>query len=101
QSKLGLWFYSLRPWIGFELWHMDPQKPRAGQRTDDSCGWFPRYAGEYDDAVKYLLTDKEFLFEAQAQINRRVMTTSTYGHVWLRLDHSSSLALILTTADQL
>ena len=34
--------YALKPWIGFDIWHIDPEKDVPGQRRDDSCGWFPR-----------------------------------------------------------
>lgn len=34
--------YGLKPWIGFDVWHIDPEKPGPGNRTDNSCGWFPR-----------------------------------------------------------
>lgn len=28
--------------IGFDIWHIDPEKHVEGRRRDDSCGWFPR-----------------------------------------------------------
>lgn len=34
--------YRLSPWIGFDIWHIDPERNVPGQRRDDSCGWFPR-----------------------------------------------------------
>lgn len=40
--SFGRWLYGLSPWIGFDVWHIDPEKPVPGRRRDDSCGWFPR-----------------------------------------------------------
>jgi len=34
--------YALKPWIGFDIWHIDPERVVPGRRQDDSCGWFPR-----------------------------------------------------------
>jgi hypothetical protein len=34
--------YRLKPFIGFDIWHVDPERNVPGQRRDDSCGWFPR-----------------------------------------------------------
>jgi hypothetical protein len=34
--------YALKPWIGVDIWHVDPERNVPGQRSDDSCGWFPR-----------------------------------------------------------
>ena len=40
--SFGRWLYSLKPWIGFDVWHIDPERPGTANRADDSCGWFPR-----------------------------------------------------------
>jgi len=31
-----------RNFIGFDVWHIDPERNVPDQRRDDSCGWFPR-----------------------------------------------------------
>jgi hypothetical protein len=38
----GRWLYSLSPWIGVDVWHIDPEHIVPGRRRDDSCGWFAR-----------------------------------------------------------
>jgi hypothetical protein len=55
--SLGRALYALKPWVGFDVWHIDPEKRGTGNRTDDSCGWFDRTPGDYADAVAYLLKD--------------------------------------------
>lgn len=40
--SFGRALYALKPWIGFDIWHIDPERDVPGQRRDDSCGWFPR-----------------------------------------------------------
>jgi hypothetical protein len=40
--SFGRALYALSPWIGVDIWHVDPERNVPGQRPDDSCGWFPR-----------------------------------------------------------
>lgn len=74
-ERRGPWLsealYALKPWIGFDIWHIDPERPAPGQRTDDSCGWFDRRPGEYADAVAYLLNDQSFMHDLRLILARR------------------------------
>lgn len=69
--SFGRWLYSLSPWIGVDVWHIDPEKRGTGNRTDDSCGWFDRTAGSYSDAVTYLLKDDTFMHDVRLILARR------------------------------
>lgn len=60
-----------RNFIGFDVWHVDPERPREGQRTDDSCGWFDRTPGPYAAAVKEFLSDTSYMHDAKLAIVRR------------------------------
>lgn len=72
--SIGRAFYRLKPWIGFDVWHIDAERPGTGQRTDDSCGWFDRRPREYADAVDYLLRDATTVHEINLIIARKVDT---------------------------
>jgi hypothetical protein len=69
--SFGRWLYKLSPWIGFDIWHIDPEKARDGQRTDDSCGWFDRTPGPYAAAVKEFLSDTSYMHDANLTLARR------------------------------
>ena len=54
--NFGQFLYRLSPWIGFDIWHIDPEKKVPGRRRDDSCGWFPRdLTPELERAVQEIL----------------------------------------------
>lgn len=106
--SLGGAFYALKPWIGFDVWHIDPERRSPGQRTDDSCGWFDRRPGQYADAVAYLLKDQSFMHEVRLAIARREpMPYPFYGGIserhmtGMRLPAGEALALVLMVAMQL
>ncbi len=90
------------------IWHVDPEKPGTGNRSDDSCGWFDRSAGPYADAVAYLLKDTSFMHEVRLTLERRVKVPypfyegiseeQLYGH---RLPAGDALALVLMVATEL
>src|SRR5690242_6487494 len=77
--------YRLKPWIGFDIWHVDPERPGKGQRRDDSCGWFDRRPGPYADAVAYVLRDKDTMHEITRAIRLRDPVTGPYGYTYPRL----------------
>lgn len=106
--SFGRWLYSLSPWIGVDVWHIDPEKPGTGNRTDDSCGWFDRTAGEYTDAAAYLLADQSFMHDVRLILARREpMPYPFYEGIserhmtGLRLPAGEALALTLLVAGQL
>ena len=77
------------PWPGraygiplVTIWHVDPEKPCRGQRSDDSCGWFDRRPREYADAVIYLLNDNEFMHDLKRSIATRKPVTGYHGHTF-------------------
>lgn len=90
--------YALKPWIGFDIWHIDPERPSEGQRTDDSCGWFDRRPGEYADAVQYLLNDKELMHEVRRALATRANVVGPYGHEYQRMSQPQSLAVTTMVA---
>ncbi len=105
---LGRWLYSLSPWIGVDVWHIDPEKPGTGNRTDDSCGWFDRTPGEYADAAAYVLADQSFVHDVRLILARREpMPYPFYEGIsechmtGLRLPAGELLALTLLVAGQL
>ena len=63
--------YALKPWIGFDIWHIDPENRVEGQRTDDSCGWFDRRPHEYEQAVKEMLRDTTLMHDINLAFARR------------------------------
>lgn len=101
RSKRRGLLYGLKPWIGFDIWHLDPQKRSKGQRTDDSCGWFDRRPGPYADAVAYILRDENTMHEIARAIRMRDPVTGPYGHTYPRLPLSECLAIVLLVADEL
>lgn len=101
-------FYALKPWIGFDVWHIDPEKPNTGNRRDDSCGWFDRTPGAYADAVAYLLADQTFMHDVRLILARReAMPYPFYEGIserhmtGLRLPAGEALALVLMIATEL
>jgi hypothetical protein len=90
--------YALKPWIGFDVWHIDPERPTAGQRTDDSCGWFDRWPREYADAVAYVLKDTEAMHEIKRALMTRCSVTGAYGHTYPRMPQGETLAVCLMVA---
>lgn len=107
-ASLGRWLYSLKPWIGFDIWHIDPEKPGTGNRTDDSCGWFDRTPGAYGDAVAYVLKDECFMHDVRLILARREpMPYPFYEGIserhmtGLRLPAGEAMALVLMIASEL
>jgi len=72
------WAWRLKPFIGFDIWHIDAERRTEGQRTDDSCGWFDRRPREYGDAVAYLLRDETTMHEINLILARKVETLAPY-----------------------
>lgn len=116
RSKLGgkePWtfrraLYALKPWIGFDVWHVDPERHGTGNRTDDSCGWFDRTPGDYADAVAYLLKDTNTMHDVRLALARREpMPYPFYEGIsdrhmtGLRLPAGEALALTLMVAQEL
>jgi hypothetical protein len=106
--SLGRALYALKPWIGFDVWHIDPEKPGTGNRTDDSCGWFDRTPGEYADAVAYVLKDEAFMHDLRLILARREpMPYPFYEGIserhmtGMRLPAGEALALVLLVAQEL
>lgn len=93
--SFGRMLYDLSPWIGVHVWHIDPEKPGTGNRTDDSCGWFDRTPGEYADAVRYVLKDTEAMHEIERALATRANVTGPYGHTYPRMPLSETLAVCL------
>lgn len=103
--SLGRAFYALKPWIGFDVWHNDAEKPGTGNRRDDSCGWFDRTPGEYADAVRYLLRDQSFMHDVNLIVARKVETVAPFYEgiserviSYPRLSSADTLALCLMVA---
>lgn len=99
--SFGRWLYSLSPWIGVDIWHIDPEKRGTGNRTDDSCGWFDRTPGQYTDAVRYLLADSGTMFEIERALQTRARVTHPGDFTYPRMPLSESLALCLMVASEL
>ncbi len=105
--------YALRPWIGFDVWHIDPERRSEDQRTDDSCGWFDRRPREYAEAVEYLLKDTSTVHEIELIMERGVWTRCAYqakpgdddynGKLsgYPRLSSADALALCMLVAREL
>lgn len=90
------------------IWHVDPERPSKGQRTDDSCGWFDRRPREYADAIEWLLKDTTFVHELNLMLARKVETPAPFYEgiseeqlSWPRLPSADALALCLMIARQL
>jgi len=108
QPSFGRWLYSLKPWIGFDVWHIDPEKPGTGNRTDDSCGWFDRTPGPYADAVAYVLKDETFMHDLRLILARRepmpypfYQGISERHMTGMRLPAGEALAMVLMVASEL
>lgn len=99
--SFGRWLYGLSAWIGFEVWHIDPQNRAEGQRRDDSCGWFDRRPGPYADAVAYVMRDKETMHEISRAICSRAPVSGPYGHTYPRMPLGETLAITTLVADEL
>lgn len=102
------WLNRLSPFIGFDVWHIDPERPNSGNRTDDSCGWFDRTPGEYADSVKYLLDDQTFMHDVKLILYRKVNTLAPFYEgiseeqiSYPRLSAADTLAACLMVANQL
>lgn len=100
--------YALAPWIGFHVWHIDPERRGTGNRTDDSCGWFDRTPGTYAQAVAYVLDDQTFMHDVRLALARREpMPYPFYEGIserhmtGLRLPAGECLALVLMIANEL
>lgn len=106
--------YRLKPYIGFDIWHIDPERPREGQRTDDSCGWFDRTPGPYAEAVKEILCDTTLMHDIKLALDRRrhmpmpyyegisePRTDADRAVGYPRLTQADCLALVLMIATQL
>lgn len=107
-NLLAVGLYKLNPWIGFDVWHIDPEKPGTGNRTDDSCGWFDRTPGAYADAVKCLTSDQTFMHDVRLILARREpMPYPFYEGIserhmtGLRLPAGEALALVTMIASEL
>lgn len=92
----------------FTIWHVDPEKPGTGNRTDDSCGWFDRTPGQYADAVAYLLADTSTMHEIRLCLARREPTPYPFYEgiserhmTGMRLPHGEALALVIMVAQEL
>lgn len=108
KSRLGNALHRLSPFIGFDIWHIDPERPSKGQRTDDSCGWFDRRPREYADALKYLLGDETTKHEINLVLARRTETLAPFYQgiserqlCYPRLAASDALAVCLMVAREL
>lgn len=58
-------------WLGVDIWHVDPERPTEGQRTDDSCKWFDRTPGEYATALREFINDTSDMHDVRLTLNRR------------------------------
>lgn len=108
KSRIGKALYRLSPFIGFDIWHLDPERRAEGQRADDSCGWFDRRPREYADAVAYLFKDETTLHEINLLLARRVETLAPFYKgvserqlAYPRLAAGDTLALCLMVAREL
>lgn len=95
------WLYRLKPWIGFDIWHVDPEKPNKGQRTDDSCGWFDRRPGPYADAVVYVLGSIDTMHEISRSVSTRDPVTGPHGYTYPRMPLGECLAIVTLVAEEL
>ena len=107
NSDRGSWsfgraLYALKPWIGFDIWHIDPEIPGTGNRQDDSCGWFDRTPGEYRDAVADFMRDKGEVQAVQNALDRAVHQPAGYSERgWVRMTPADCLAACLMVAMRL
>jgi len=108
KGGIGQWLYSLEPWIGFDVWHIDPERPGTGNRTDDSCGWFDRTPGEYAWAVAELTDDTAFMHDVRLILARQEpMPYPFYEGIsdrhmtGMRLPAGEAVALVAMVASEL
>lgn len=94
-------FYRLSPWIGFDIWHIEPERRVEGPRRDDSCGWFDRRPHEYADAVKAILYDKGEVQAIRNAMDRAVHQPAGFGNGWRRMTPADCLAATLMVAIRL
>ena len=112
--SLGRAAYGLKPWIGVDIWHIDPERRVEGQRTDDSCGWFDRRPGQYAEAAEELLSDTTAMHDIKLALSRRkTVPMPFYEGIsrprtnpdkiegYPRLTQADTLALVLMIARQL
>jgi len=99
--SIARFLYDLSPWIGIDIWHIDPERRTEGQRTDDSCGWFDRRPDEYGDAVKYLLGDESTMEEIARSIATRAPVTHRGEYTYPRMAAGETLAVSLMVAREL
>lgn len=105
------WLYDQSNWLGFDVWHIDPENRRSGQRTDDSCGWFDRTPGPYAEAVDEFLRDTTDMHDVKLTLARRKhMPMPFYEGIselrdnvdraegYPRLSQADTLALVLNIA---
>jgi hypothetical protein len=90
------------------IWHVDPEKPDTGNRSDDSCGWFDRTPGPFADAVNYLLRDQGFMHDVKNVIARRDLVQAPFYEGiserplhYHRLSAADSLAVVWMIASAL
>ena len=101
-GALARLLYRLKPWIGFDIWHIDPERKGTGQRPDDSCGWFDRRPGEYADAVAEILQDQGEVQALRNAFNRAVHQPAGYStNGWVRMTPADTLAACLMVAMRL
>jgi hypothetical protein len=105
--SFGRFLYGLAPWIGVDIWHVDPEKPGTGNRTDDSCGWFDRSPGPYADAVRYILADKATMFEVGRALRTRTPVNhpggldDSRGYTYSRMPLAETMAVCVMVAREL
>lgn len=93
--------YSLKPWIGVDIWHVDPERRGTANRTDDSCGWFDRGPGPYADAVRYVLADNTTMFEIERSLATRAPVTHHGKYTYPRMSAGETLAICILIAREL
>lgn len=93
--------YALEPWIGVDIWHVDPERRVEGQRRDDSCGWFDRRPHEYREAVLDLLADQGEVEALRNAFGRAVYQLAAYSPGWKRMTPADCLAACLMVAMRL
>ena len=64
--------------LGIYVWHVDPERPTEGQRTDDSCGWFDRRPGEYAEAQRDFLSDTTDMHDLRLTFGRQKHTPMAF-----------------------
>ena len=101
RKGFGKWLYGLSPWLGVDVWHLDPERRGTGNRTDDSCGWFDRTPGQYAEAVAYVFADENTMEEIARSIATRRNVTHGGKYTYPRMSLSETLAVTLMVAREL